>query len=111
MAQSVSGAVPLACNAKAISAAQRPRYKELVGKLKAALKERRELNDGYSFRINNEAVALQDVAEWIGMERRWCPFLTFQIETSGSQGDSWLTLRGPAGVKALLDAELVFQPK
>lgn len=111
LAQSGPGAVPLACNAKAISAAERPRYKELVGSLKAAVKERRELPDGYSFRLDNRAVALQDVAEWMSMERRCCPFLTFQLETSGSQADSWLTLKGPSGVKAILDAELAFQPK
>ena len=111
MAQSGPGAVPLACNAKAITTAERPRYKALVAELKAAVREKRELPDGYSFRLDNGVVSLQNVAEWMGMERRCCPFLTSQLETSGSRSDSWLTLKGPAGVKALLDAELAFQPK
>jgi hypothetical protein len=50
-------------------------------------------------------MSLQDVAEWISMERLCCPFLTFQLETSGSEADYSLRVSGPTGVKDLLRAE------
>jgi hypothetical protein len=39
------------------------------------------------------------------MERLCCPFLTFQLEASGSQIDWTLKLTGPRGVKQLLRFE------
>jgi hypothetical protein len=39
------------------------------------------------------------------MERLCCPFLTRQLSTSGNHADCLLKLSGPAGVKALLEAE------
>ena len=38
------------------------------------------------------------------MERR-CPFLTIAISTLGTEPDWRLTLTGPEGVKALIEAE------
>jgi len=95
----------LACNLKAVSAAERPRYNDLVKRLRAAVRDRSELPDGYSFRLEAKAVTLPEVAEWITLERLCCPFLTFQLSTSGNQADWVLRLTGPAGVKALLETE------
>jgi hypothetical protein len=92
----------LACNTKAISAEDRPRYKELVGKLRGSISERRELRDGYAFRLTETSITLQEVAEWIRMERLCCPFLVFQVEAKGTGSGLGLTLRGPSGVKAIL---------
>jgi hypothetical protein len=111
MAQGGYAPAPLACNTKAFSAGERPRYLELLGKIKAAVKDRRELRDGFAFRLNDTAVVLQELAEWVTMERRCCPFLSFRIETSGTERDFWLTLRGPAGVKPFLREELAFDGK
>jgi len=41
------------------------------------------------------------VAEWMGMERLCCPFLTLQLSAAGSQPVWLLSLTGPSGVKAL----------
>src|SRR5262245_19072696 len=104
-AQQASSPV-LACNMKAISAAERPRYNALVKRLRTAVRERRELADGYQLRLDGKAISLPETAEWISMERLCCPFLTLQIEVSGAQGNWILRLTGPAGVKAFLAAEL-----
>jgi hypothetical protein len=103
-AQEGSKAV-FACNLKAISAAERPHYTALMKRIRAAAHDRREVQNGYAYRLNEKAVSLPEVAEWIAMERLCCPFLTLQISAAGSQVDWVLTLTGPEGVKTLLNEE------
>lgn len=98
-----------ACNLKAISAADRPRYKELAGSIRGAMRDCREISNGFTFQLDSKAVTLADAAEWISMERLCCPFLTLQISASGHEPHWLLTLTGPKGVKPLLDAE--FPPR
>lgn len=94
----------LACNTKAISSSERPRYNDLVQNIRRSLRDRRELTDGYTFRLSEQSISLTDVAEWIRMERLCCPFLVFRLEIAGSAADIQLTLRGPSGTKAILDS-------
>jgi hypothetical protein len=98
------GNLPLACNIKAIRAAERPRYNDLVKALRIALADRSELSNGYAYHLDTRNITLLEVAEWITMERLCCPFLTFQFDVK-SNGDSQLTMRGPVGVKAILSEE------
>ena len=93
------------CNLKAISAADRPRHSELAKHLRAAIRDRSEISNGYTFQLDSQTVTLADVAEWISRERLCCPFLTLQISASGDQPQWLLTLTGPKGVKPLLEAE------
>jgi hypothetical protein len=93
----------LASNIRAIGAAERPRYDDLVARLRSAMHERRELRDGYSYSLRSNEITLPEVAEWITIERLCCPFLTFQLEVVGET--SGLTMRGPDGVKAILREE------
>jgi hypothetical protein len=95
----------LACNLKAISVADRPRYNNLMKQLRNAIQYRSELSNGYAFKLDGKAISLPDVAEWISMERLCCPFLTLQLSASGNQADWVLNLMGPEGVKQILDAE------
>jgi|SRR5665213_1942333 len=94
-----------ACDLLAISTAERPRYKQLVQRVREAMHQREEIPDGYTFRLDGVAVTLTETAEWMNMERLCCPFLTLQLCVSGN-GAGWvLTLTGPEGIKPLLDAE------
>ena len=93
----------LACNIKAISALQRPRYNDLVARLREAMRDRRELPDGYGYSLDSSKITVPEVSEWITMERLCCPFLIFQLEVGGEV--SRLTMRGPDGAKAILQAE------
>jgi hypothetical protein len=78
----------------------------LVSLLRAAVLSRNEVPGGYRFKLDQKAMTLPEVREWIGMERLCCPFLTFQLSSSGGKhAGLLLTLTGSAGVKALLDAE------
>jgi hypothetical protein len=88
-----------ACNLKAISAAERPRYTELVKRIRAAIRDRMEISNGYTFKVDSKAVTLPEAAEWVVMERLCCPFLTLQLSAAGNQTDWTLTLR-PGRCKA-----------
>jgi hypothetical protein len=101
---------PMACNLKAISPAERPRYNELVKRLRASVSERIELAEGFKYKLNSKVIALPEVAEWITMERLCCPFLTFQLDVT-SKGDHHLTLRGPSGAKAIIQEEFPAPPR
>jgi hypothetical protein len=95
---------PLACNLKAINAAEQPRYTDLMKRLRASLSKQTEIANGFTYVFDAKVITLPEVAEWITMERLCCPFLTFQLDVKSS-GDSSLTLRGPNGVKAILREE------
>ena len=94
-----------ACNLKAISAADRPRYHTLVKRLRLSIRSRSEIANGYTFELDHKAVTLPEAAEWISMERLCCPFLTLQLSVLPNQPQWILTLTGPDGVKPLIEAE------
>jgi hypothetical protein len=98
--------VTFACNIRAISISERPRYQQLTKQLQSSVRQRREMPDGYKVRIDGSTLSLTETAEWMSFERLCCPFLTLQLEASGKEQDWFLSLKGPAGVKAFLDAEL-----
>ena len=60
-----------ACNLKAISSADRPRYNELLKRVRAAMRERSEISNGCVFRLDSKSIPLSEAAEWISMERLW----------------------------------------
>jgi len=97
----------LACNVQAISGAQRPRYDDLVSRLRAAMRDRKELPNGYSYSLDSAKITLPEVSEWISLERLCCPFLIFQLE--GASEVSHLSMGGPDGVKAILQQEFPIQ--
>jgi hypothetical protein len=93
---------PLACDLDAISVSERPRYNELRRMLAASALGKRELPDGIAVKISTEHMALAQLAEWIALERKCCPFFEFKIEVAPESGPVWLSLTGRAGVKEFL---------
>jgi len=90
----------LVCNVNALTSPERARSAALLSELRAAMAERTELDDGYAFRLRDDA-SLAGVAEWIALERRCCPFFHFRLDVDGDAGPVWLRLTG-AGVKEFL---------
>jgi hypothetical protein len=93
------------CNLMALSSRQRPRYNALMQHLRAAVRNRKALPDGYVYQLEQATIALREVAEWIRLERLCCPFLKFELSATGQPTDWLLTLTGPEGVRPLLEAE------
>lgn len=98
---------PLACNLNALTAPERDRHHALGAKLKEAAIRREELRNGYAFAIDPTRVPLIEIAEWVSLESRCCPFLDFDIELRAKRGRLTLRLTGEhRDVKAFLTQEL-----
>ena len=97
---------PFACDMNALSAEQRQRHGELLGKLNAAQKEVRELPDGYSIRFEAVTQLFQELAEFVVYERLCCPFFDLELALERENGPLWLRMRGRTGVKEFIRREL-----
>ncbi len=96
---------PLACNLKALTSAQRAEHAKRSLLLFSSVRERRQLANGFSFRLDSPGLLpLDEAARWIDLERRCCPFLHFGLDVDPAA--TWLRLTGPPGVKEFLRAEL-----
>ena len=96
---------PFACSLTALTAAEREHHKELSKELHAAVKEIRELPNGYGFRLSGERRSLALLSEWVSLERLCCPFFFFQIEAGSEAQPVWLRMTGRDGVKQFMQSE------
>ncbi|MDQ2907467.1 MAG: hypothetical protein M3Y81_28495 [Chloroflexota bacterium] len=61
-----------------------------------------ELADGYAFKYTYDAAIVAKLADFIAVERRCCPFFTFELIFEQGEGPLWLRLRGGEGVKEFI---------
>ena len=110
----------LVCNVAALPAAQRDRHQKLGRMLRSALVEKAELESGYVFVMDLGRLPLDsagapfcvvEVAEWVDLESRCCPFLAFGIDVEPKGKTVRLRLTGGKGVKAFLESELALMEK
>jgi hypothetical protein len=97
------------CNLKALTPEERVRQHELAQAIAGSKLETKELTDGYAFRLQPEKVSITDLAEWVGAERKCCPFFDFEISLGREGGALWLKLTGAEGVKDFMRHELHIQ--
>ena len=93
-----------ACDLKALTPEQRKLHQKLSHDLGSAVTMRRELPDGYTFRIDSAKMPVVDIAQWITFEHRCCPFVVFRLEVQRDEIVS-LSLQGVAGVKKFIETE------
>jgi hypothetical protein len=89
-----------ACNDGALTKAQWATHNTQSHRLLAAVQERRELPNGYAFRLPPEE--LSNTADWAALEEKCCPFFTFELELTKHEGPLWLRVTGADGVKAFI---------
>ena len=94
------------CNLGVMNQEERARYLALSRKLMEASEERRELDNGYAFRLLSQKISLLEIAEWVTLERRCCPFFNLQIEAEPNDGPIWLRMTGAAGAKEFIRSEI-----
>lgn len=94
---------PFACNMLALTKTERATHQKLSRALFAAVQERRELPNGYAFRL--PAASLVKAAQWVALEGRCCPFFTFQVDVAKNEGPVWLRVTGSEGIKPFIRAE------
>lgn len=103
--KTMTDATAIACDLRAIDAAQREHHQIKTQELFAASQEVKELPDGYAFRLPAEPAFMLKAAEYISLERLCCPFFNFVLELESEGGPLWLKLTGREGVKKFLQAE------
>jgi len=100
-----SGTIRFFCNLGAMAPEERTMYGGLSRKLFGAGEEKRELDNGYAYRLPAPKISISEIAQWVTFERRCCPFFNLQIEAEPNDGPVWLRITGPAGVKEFIKSE------
>lgn len=93
------------CRLDVFDDAERKQYAALRSAMKAGARELQELPDGFAIRLTPDVTLFRQVAEWITLERRCCPFLELGLQWSTADAVS-VTLTGGPGVKAYLAGAL-----
>lgn len=96
---------PIACNLKALTPEQRKQLGQIGHHVISAISTSRELDDGYAFRIEPAKASVVDVAQWLDLWRRCCPFYEFQIDFHAVDGTVWLSVKGRPGVKKYIKVD------
>ncbi len=96
---------PIACNLKTLTSQQRKQLGQMGEHVISAITGSRELNDGYAFRVDSTKASLMDVAQWLDVWRRCCPFYEFQIDFHAADGSLWLSVKGRPGVKEYIPVD------
>lgn len=89
----------LTCNLEGIPSQDRARYTELFESLRHAIRDKRELSDGYALLLDPARFTMDQALEWTKLEQKCCPFLETQVRWDIENGPVWLDLKGPEGVK------------
>ena len=92
--------LPIACTLT--SSELQERRRTVLEKVRRAVVEVRELEDGYAYCFPSEGQWLQEFALMIDLERQCCPFLRFRLTVEANGGPAWLELTGPEGTKDFL---------
>jgi RimJ/RimL family protein N-acetyltransferase len=93
-------AIPIAC---ALTAPELQERRETVlQKVRQAVFEVKELEDGYAYTFPSADRWLSEVAGLIDLERQCCPFLRFRLTVEANDGSLLLELTGPEGTKEFL---------
>jgi hypothetical protein len=87
----------------ALSASERERHAAARETWASAATARRELDEGLEFQLPATPELLTMLAEFIGFERRCCPFFTFELQVDGGP-EMVFRMTGPAGTKAFLES-------
>ena len=93
-----------ACDLRTMTKEERGEHAELTRRLRSAVEERRELPNGYAFRLPSEHWL--PAARWAELERKCCPFLAFELNAAAEHGPLWLRITGRSGAKTFMKEEL-----
>ena len=92
--------LPIACSLT--SAELQERRSTLLQKVRSAVVEVKELDDGYAYSFPSDGEWHRELTSLIDLERQCCPFLRFRITVEANGGPMWLDLTGPEGTKEFL---------
>lgn len=96
---------PIACDLNALTPEERARRRIVLGAVAQTIIGRSELANGFELSFDAARLDLASLGEWIGLERRCCPFLHFRLDIEPA-GKTVLALIGGRGVKEFLRTEM-----
>src|SRR5579859_6746835 len=96
----VSDEAPLACS---LSESELVTRTVEVSELFKGVQQVEELADGYALCFPGGDRWASELVQFITFERGCCPFFTFGLVFEPKQGSIWLHVRGPEGVKAMIE--------
>jgi hypothetical protein len=102
----MSNEIPVACCHMVFTKEQRVEYKSIWGELETRRSGIMEIQRGYQFHFRGDSETLRLVNEWVSMERKCCPFLTFTVIASNEDEPVFLQLTGNEEAKAFLDSDI-----
>lgn len=115
ISEAVRADEPLVCNIRALTDAQREQHLVRGRKLLGAVVRTTELPNGYELAFDLTRLkdskglpwCVVELAEWVDLESKCCPFLDFQIDVAGKGGEVRMRLTGRAtNVKEFLRSEI-----
>jgi hypothetical protein len=92
--------IPIVCTLN--DAEFRKRESTVLERIKSAVREVTETENGYVFRFPSDDDSFAMLNEFIVLERRCCSFLDFAMTVPRGEGDIHLTLSGPEGAKGFI---------
>ena len=95
-----STSLPIACSLT--SGELQERRSTLLQRVRLAVLEVTELQDGYAYTFPSASEWLSEVAGLIELERQCCPFLRFRLTVEEDGGKLLLEMTGPEGTKEFL---------
>jgi hypothetical protein len=96
----------LAC--KLTSPELQKRKATVIDSLKKVMLEKKELDNGYSFRFPGNDGMIDQLNDFIKTERQCCDFFTFQLKITGDTNSVWMDVTGPEGTKEFITTEMGF---
>ena len=91
--------LPIACT---LTAKELTIRQEDNGTLFTQVSRVTELADGYAFQFPGTEEQIAQLLRFINAERQCCPFFVFELAFEQQEGPIWLRIRGPEGVKAIV---------
>jgi len=98
--------IPIACCHSVFTKEERTAYKSVWGELELRRLGVTELENGFQHEFPGDADTLRLIYEWVGMERKCCPFLTFTVIASHTDEPILLRLTGNQEAKAFLRTDI-----
>jgi hypothetical protein len=95
------GAV-IVCNLDALTPSERDRRSEVARSIQDSALGMAESAEGFRVQLPNQPDICARALELVLLERRCCPFLSFELAFEPGEGAVTLEVGGPPGVKAFL---------
>jgi hypothetical protein len=78
----------------------------VIADLKKQVIERKELENGFSYKFHGFDKIIDELTSFVKTERLCCDFFDFALSVKGDASFAWLTITGPNGTKDFITSEI-----